>query len=83
MSGFSSYIHNAVSSQIINTFTEAVQTVDAKMASGKLHTLWVAFAQFYENADQLEDVRICVVQPSVGVCVYAVVSSLDTAESIY
>ena len=42
---------------MINTFTEAVQTVDAKLASGKLHTLWVAFAQFYEKADQLDDVR--------------------------
>ena len=43
-------------SQIINTYTEAVQTVDPKQASGKLHTLWVAFAKFYEEADQLEDV---------------------------
>ena len=44
--------------EIINTFTEAVQTVEPKMASGKLHTLWVAFAKFYENAGQIEDARI-------------------------
>ena len=42
--------------QIINTYTEAVQTVDPKQASGKPHTLWVEFAKFYENADQIEDV---------------------------
>ena len=42
--------------QIISTYTEAVQTVDPKMASGKLHTLWVEFAKFYENAGQVEDV---------------------------
>lgn len=42
--------------QIINTYTEAVQTVDPKQASGKPHTLWVEFAKFYENANQIEDV---------------------------
>ena len=44
--------------QIINTYTEAVQTVDPKIASGKPHTLWVEFAKFYETNDQLEDVSI-------------------------
>ncbi|XP_074655253.1 pre-mRNA-splicing factor SYF1-like [Tubulanus polymorphus] len=43
---------------IIHTYTEAVQTVDPKLASGKLHTLWVAFAKFYESASQIEDARI-------------------------
>jgi len=33
-----------------------VQTVDPKLASGKLHSLWVAFAKFYEEAGQNEDV---------------------------
>lgn len=33
-----------------------MQTVDPKQASGKPHTLWVEFAKFYENADQIEDV---------------------------
>ncbi|KAK3581457.1 hypothetical protein CHS0354_031782 [Potamilus streckersoni] len=44
--------------EIINTFTEAVQTVDPKLASGKPHTLWVEFAKFYEKADQVEDARV-------------------------
>lgn len=44
--------------EVINTFIEAVQSIDPKLAIGKLWTLWVAFAKFYENADQLEDTRI-------------------------
>ena len=34
---------------MINTYTEAVQTVDPKQAVGKLHHLWVNFAKFYEG----------------------------------
>lgn len=41
--------------EIINTYTEAVQTVDPMQASGRPHTLWVEFAKFYENANQIED----------------------------
>ncbi|XP_071096632.1 pre-mRNA-splicing factor SYF1-like [Haliotis cracherodii] len=44
--------------EIINTYTEAVQTVDPQLASGKPHTLWVEFAKFYENAKQIEDARV-------------------------
>lgn len=44
--------------EIINTYTEAVQTVDPKMAVGKFHTLWVDFAKFYEKNKQIEDARI-------------------------
>ncbi|ELU10183.1 hypothetical protein CAPTEDRAFT_149139 [Capitella teleta] len=44
--------------EIINTYTEAVQTVDPQKASGRFFTLWVSFAKFYENADQIEDARI-------------------------
>jgi hypothetical protein len=44
--------------QIINTYTEAVQTVDPKLAVGKLHTLWVAFAKFYEDNRQIDDARV-------------------------
>lgn len=44
--------------EIIDTYTEAVQTVDPKLAVGKLYTLWVGFAQFYEKNDQLEDARL-------------------------
>jgi pre-mRNA-splicing factor SYF1 len=43
---------------IIATFTEAVQTVDIKLASGKPHTLWVSFARFYEDNGQLPETRI-------------------------
>ncbi|XP_062622386.1 pre-mRNA-splicing factor SYF1-like [Saccostrea cucullata] len=44
--------------EIINTYTEAVQTVDPKLASGKPNTLWVEFAKFYEKAGQIEDARV-------------------------
>ena len=44
--------------EIINTFTEAVQTVDPKMAVGKVHTLWVDFAKFYDSNSQTDDARI-------------------------
>merc|ERR1719220_149267 len=40
--------------EIVNTFTEAVQTIDPKQAVGKLATLWVNFAKFYENNKQIE-----------------------------
>jgi len=44
--------------EIISTYTEAVQTVDPKLASGKLYTLWVGFAKFYEENNQVDDARI-------------------------
>ncbi|EEB19718.1 XPA-binding protein, putative [Pediculus humanus corporis] len=44
--------------EIIDTYTEAVQTVDPKLAVGKLYTLWVNFAKFYEKNDQIEDARL-------------------------
>lgn len=44
--------------EIITTYTEAVQTVQPKLAVGKLHTLWVEFAKFYETNNQVEDARI-------------------------
>ncbi|XP_058802784.1 pre-mRNA-splicing factor syf1 homolog [Phymastichus coffea] len=43
--------------EIINTYTEAVQTVQPHLAVGKLHSLWVAFAKFYEKNDQIADAR--------------------------
>ncbi|KAJ8679446.1 hypothetical protein QAD02_015233 [Eretmocerus hayati] len=43
--------------EIINTYTEAVQTVKPNLAVGKLHSLWVAFAKFYEKNEQLSDAR--------------------------
>merc|ERR1740128_808332 len=44
--------------EIVNTYTEAVQTVDPKQAVGKLYTLWVNFAKFYETNKQINDSRI-------------------------
>ncbi|GIZ03671.1 pre-mRNA-splicing factor SYF1 [Caerostris extrusa] len=44
--------------RIINTYTEAVQKVDPKLACGKLHTLWVSFAKFYESHKQIDDASL-------------------------
>lgn len=44
--------------EIVEAYTEAVQTVDAKQALGKYHLLWVNFAKFYESNGQLEDARL-------------------------
>merc|ERR1712223_919684 len=44
--------------EVINTYTEAVQTVDPKQAVGKLHHLRVNFGKFYEENDQMEDARV-------------------------
>merc|ERR1719347_1528726 len=44
--------------EIVNTFTEAVQTIEPKQAVGKLHSLWVNFAKFYEKNKQIEDSRV-------------------------
>merc|ERR1719516_343694 len=44
--------------EVVNTFTEAVQTIDPKQAVGKLASLWVNFAKFYEKNNQIEDSRV-------------------------
>lgn len=44
--------------EIINTYTEAVQRVQPKLAVGKINTLWIEFAKFYEKNGQIEDARI-------------------------
>ncbi|KNC76167.1 hypothetical protein SARC_11321 [Sphaeroforma arctica JP610] len=41
----------------VATFTEAVQTVDPGQASGKLSDLWVTFAKYYEEHDQIAESR--------------------------
>lgn len=43
--------------EIIKIYTKSVQTVQPKQAVGKLHSLWVEFAKFYEFNDQLDDAR--------------------------
>lgn len=42
----------------ILTYTEAVKTVDPDKAMGKLHTLWVAFAKFYESHGDVPNARV-------------------------
>lgn len=51
-------LHEDKPHEVINTYSEAVQTVDPMMASGKPHTLWVEFAKFYEKHEQLKEARI-------------------------
>lgn len=43
--------------KVIMTYTDAVTTVDPQKASGKPHTLWVAFARFYEKHNDLANAR--------------------------
>ncbi|KAK9796969.1 hypothetical protein WJX73_001686 [Symbiochloris irregularis] len=42
----------------ITTFTEAVTTVDPNLAIGKLHTLWIGFARFYERHGDIDNARV-------------------------
>ncbi|XP_072014500.1 LOW QUALITY PROTEIN: pre-mRNA-splicing factor SYF1-like [Amphiura filiformis] len=44
--------------EIINTYTEAVQTIEPAIATGKLHTIWVEFAKYYESHSQIEEARV-------------------------
>ncbi|XP_054157730.1 pre-mRNA-splicing factor syf1 homolog [Oppia nitens] len=44
--------------QVVEVYTEAVQTVDPKLAVGKVHTLWINFGKFYDQNGQLEDARV-------------------------
>ncbi|KAG2176781.1 hypothetical protein INT44_007445 [Umbelopsis vinacea] len=43
--------------KVVETYTEAVQTINPRKAPGKFHTLWVHFAKFYEEGDDLESAR--------------------------
>ncbi|KAJ1474868.1 hypothetical protein T484DRAFT_1830702, partial [Baffinella frigidus] len=43
--------------KVIKAYAEAVQTVDPLKADGKPHSLWVAFARYYEDADDLDSAR--------------------------
>ena len=44
--------------EVISTFLNAVHTVDAKQAIGKLCSLWIEFAKFYEINGQVSDARL-------------------------
>ncbi|OWR44340.1 putative XPA-binding protein 2 [Danaus plexippus plexippus] len=58
--------------EIIDTYTEAVQTVDPKLAVGKLYTLWVGFAKFYESNDQIDDARLIFEKATQAAEIYGV-----------
>jgi len=51
-------LHEDNPHEIINTFSEAIQTVDCMLATGKPYTLWVEFAKFYEKHKQVKEARI-------------------------
>ena len=44
--------------EIVNTYTEAIKTIDPKLATGKLSKLWIEFAGFYEKNEQLAEARV-------------------------
>jgi hypothetical protein len=53
----------------IDTYTQAVKTVDIQKALGKPHSLWVAFAKFYERHGDLPNSRIIFEKAvQVGAC---------------
>ncbi|KAI8388606.1 uncharacterized protein BYT42DRAFT_240737 [Radiomyces spectabilis] len=43
--------------KVVETYTQAVQTVNPKKAHGKFHELWVHFAKFYEDGEDLDSAR--------------------------
>ena len=55
----------------ILTYTEAVKTVTCDKAAGKLHSLWCAFAKFYEYHGDIKNARI-VFGKAVQVCLSSV-----------
>ena len=63
-SWFSSII-SLCSLQTINAYTEAVQTVDISQAIGKPSSLWISFAKYYEDNDQLPEVLFACSAPTL------------------
>lgn len=43
--------------KIIETYTQAIKTIDPKNNNGKFYTIWQEFAKYYEQANQLDDAR--------------------------
>lgn len=43
--------------RVVETYADAIRTVDAHVAVGKPHTLWTAFARFYDGKGALDDAR--------------------------
>jgi pre-mRNA-splicing factor SYF1 len=44
--------------KIIKSFSEAVKTIDPQKATEGFHTIWITFAQFYEDFDDLVNARV-------------------------
>jgi pre-mRNA-splicing factor SYF1 len=44
--------------RVVECFSEAVKTVDAKLAVGHLSHIWIAFAKFYEDRRDLASARV-------------------------
>ena len=44
--------------KVIETFSDAIQTIEPKLALGKLNSLWISFAKFYEVNSQLDEARM-------------------------
>lgn len=44
--------------KVVRTYAEAVKTVDPAKSGGKLHTLWVNFAKFYEEHKDIANARV-------------------------
>ncbi|OZC08985.1 hypothetical protein X798_03915 [Onchocerca flexuosa] len=42
----------------IETYEEAVRTVQPKLQTGKLSNIWISFAKFYEQEDMLNEARL-------------------------
>ncbi|KAG2184774.1 hypothetical protein INT43_000687 [Umbelopsis isabellina] len=43
--------------KVVETYTDAVQTINPRKAPGKFHTLWINFAKFYEKGGDMESAR--------------------------
>jgi len=41
----------------IETYSDAIKTIDIPQSVGKVHELWVSFAKFYDKNGQLDDAR--------------------------
>ena len=42
--------------QIVETYTQAIRTIDPKNNNGKFYTIWLEFAKYYEACRQFDDV---------------------------
>ena len=52
-------LYEAKPKEIIETFEEALKTIDAKQTTGNKYSLvWIEFAKFYEKNNQLDESRM-------------------------